>query len=119
MALDETNRRLFVVFRRPAEMQVLDTATGSLVSRLPTVGDADDVFYDSARRLIYVTGGDGAVAVIEQYREIARLPTRKGARTSLYVPEWGKLFVAARAEGSDAASIFVYRVTAAASSTTR
>jgi hypothetical protein len=41
---------------------------------------------------------------------LARLPTRSGARTSLFVPELGRLFVAARAQrlGSGAA-ILVFR----------
>ncbi|MGE5127301.1 MAG: YncE family protein, partial [Betaproteobacteria bacterium] len=48
MALDEPHRRLFVVCRTPARLLVLDTGSGRQVAALPTVGDADDVFYDAA-----------------------------------------------------------------------
>ena len=114
MALDDSSRRLFIVYRRPAEVQVLDSTNGSLISRLPTVGDADDVFYDAARRRVYITGGDGAIAILEpqdasRYHEIARIPTTKGARTALHVPEWNTLFLAVRAEAGQPAAIGVYR----------
>jgi len=46
MALDEADRRLFIVCRNPAVLLVLDTRSGAVVANLPTVGDSDDVFYD-------------------------------------------------------------------------
>jgi hypothetical protein len=52
MALDEAGRRLFVGCRVPARLVVLDTDSGQVVAKLPTVGDADDVFFDSSRRLV-------------------------------------------------------------------
>jgi hypothetical protein len=115
MALDETNRRLFAVCRRPAVLVVFSTDSGAVITRIPTVGDSDDVFYDPARKRVYVSGGEGAVAVLQQqdpdhYQEIARLPTVKGARTSLFVPELGRLFLAVRKQGSEDAAIRVYAV---------
>jgi len=73
------------------------------------------VFYDSARKRIYASGGEGAIAVIEQkdsdhYQEITRIPTVKGARTSLFVPELGRLFLAVRKQGSENAAIRIYAV---------
>src|SRR5262249_20118245 len=89
MALDERDKRLFVVCRTPARLLVLDTDSGRIVATMPTVGDSDDVFYDGAARRIYVSGGEGAVAVYQQtdadhYTETARISTSKGARTSLF-----------------------------------
>jgi len=113
MALDEAEGRLFVVCRSPAEVLVLDAGSGRLVTKFSTVGDSDDVFYDRERKRIYVSGGEGAVAVYQQqdrdhYSKIAQVGTVKGARTSLFVPEVNRLFVAVRQEGGDAAAIRVF-----------
>lgn len=115
MALDETNRRLFVVCRRPARLLVLDIDSGHIVGSWPAVGDCDDIFYDSATRRIYATGGAGAISVFQQqtadtYEPIATVPTRKGARTSYFSNETHSLYVAARSEGSESAAILVYDV---------
>ena len=116
MALDEADGRLFIVCRKPAVLLVLDTRSGAVVAKLPTVGDSDDVFYDQQRKRIYVSGGEGAIAEYQQkgadrYNEIAHLETVKGARTSLFVPELSRLFLAVRQVGEDAAAIRVYEVT--------
>jgi WD40 repeat protein len=99
MALDEQGKRLFVVCRRPARMLVFDTDSGKVVQNLETVGDADDVFFELTRHQIYVSGGEGAVAVYGQsntydYKHRAHIVTAPGARTSLFVPNWSRLFVA-------------------------
>ena len=116
MALDEADGRLFIVCRKPAVLLVLDTRSGAVVEKLPTVGDSDDVFYDQQRKRIYVSGGEGAIAVYQQkganqYNEIARLEAVTGARTSLFVPQLGRLFLAVRQVGENAAAIRVYEVT--------
>jgi YVTN family beta-propeller protein len=116
MALDEADGRLFIVCRKPAVLLVLDTRSGSVIAKLPTVGDSDDVFYDQKRRRIYVSGGEGAIAVYaqqdaEHYSKSFQMETVKGARTSLYVPELSRFFLAVRQEGAIAASIRVYDVT--------
>jgi DNA-binding beta-propeller fold protein YncE len=49
MALDEANHRLFTVCRRPAVLVVLNTDSGAVIAKIPTVGDSDDVFYDPTR----------------------------------------------------------------------
>jgi DNA-binding beta-propeller fold protein YncE len=113
MALDEEAGRLFVVYRGPATLVAFDTRTGDVAGRLPTVGDADDVFVDAKRHRIYVTGGEGAVAVVEPrgggYAEIGRVHTVAGARTSLFVPELDRLYVAVRAAANEPAAIWVLR----------
>lgn len=44
------------------------------------------------------------------YRETGRVETVRGARTSLFVPELDRLFVAARQQGGSPAQIKVYKV---------
>jgi YVTN family beta-propeller protein len=116
MALDEADGRLFIVCRKPAVLLVLDTRSGSVVAKLPAVGDSDDVFYDQKRKRIYASGGEGSISVYQQqdadhYSKIAQLDTVKGARTSLFVPELSRLFLAVRQQGENAAAIRVYEVT--------
>jgi DNA-binding beta-propeller fold protein YncE len=113
MALDEADHRIFVVSREPARLVVMDTATGKVVQKLAAVGDCDDIFWDAARKRIYATGGDGAISVFEQqdpdhYREMARIATVKGARTSFFSPDLGRLYVAVRRQGSTPAQIQVF-----------
>ena len=115
MALDEPDRRLFVVCRLPARLLVFDTDTGRIVGEWPVVGDCDDIFYDVATKRIYASGGEGKVSVFQQqdanqYSQIANVPTRSGARTSLFSPESRSLYVAARQQGAEAAAVFVYHV---------
>ena len=115
MALDEADHRLFVVSRVPARLVVMDTATGKVIQKLAAVGDCDDIFWNATRKRIYATGGDGAISVFEQqdadhYNEIRRMPTVKGARTSFFSPDLGRLYVAVRRQGSTAAQIQVFSV---------
>jgi DNA-binding beta-propeller fold protein YncE len=113
MALDDPNKRLFVGCRLPARLVVLDTSSGRIVVTLPTVGDTDDVFYDSVRRQIYVIGGEGAVEVFRQrdpehYESAGRTATGAGARTGFLVPNSNRLYVAVPHRGPQAAKVLVY-----------
>lgn len=115
MALDEADHRLFVVPRVPARLVVVDTATGKVVEKLPAVGDCDDVFFDQKRKRIYASGGEGAISVFEQqdrdhYKELARISTVKGARTSFFSPDLDRLYLAVRRQGSTTAKIEVFAV---------
>ena len=113
MAVDESEHRLFVVTRMPARLLVFDTNTGNIVQKLPAVGDCDDVAYDSNRKRIYASGGDGAISVFleedaDHYKELARIPTVKGARTSFFSPELDRLFLAVRRQDSQSAAIQIF-----------
>ena len=115
MALDEQRHRLFVVCRKPAVLLVLSTDTGAVIAKLPTVSDCDDVFYDAASKRLYASGGEGNVSVVEQqssdhYRELGKVTTRKGARTSFFSASSHALYVAARQQDSQPAAIYVYDV---------
>ncbi len=115
MALDEAGHRLLVGCRSPARMLAVDTANGRQTASVEIVGDTDDLFYGAAAKRVYVVGGEGFVDVFDQkdpdrFTRIARLPTAAGARTGLFVPEWGKLFVAAPRRGGQVAHILVFAV---------
>jgi hypothetical protein len=43
------------------------------------------------------------------YARLARIPSRAGARTGLFVPREDRLFVAARGDGANGAAILVFR----------
>jgi hypothetical protein len=113
MALDEEFNRVLVAFRNPASLVVFAALNGSIVSSVETCADADDMFVDGRRRRAYVSCGDGFLDVFDtagtNYQRLARIATVAGARTSLYVPEINRLFVAARATSEAPATIWVLR----------
>src|SRR2546426_1730086 len=113
MALDETHHRLFVGFRKPAKIIVFDTEAGKVVADLDSAGDADDIFYDSSRRRVYISGGEGFLSIFQQddpdhYRAMTKIPTATGARTSLFVPELNRLYLAVPHRGTQRAEVRVY-----------
>ncbi len=115
MALDAMNHRLYIGYRHPANLVVLDGKTGKEISMISMAGDADDLYYDDKTREIFVSGGDGHINIFQwqsigAYRQIANIATRSGARTSLLVPQLRYFVLAARAESSKDASIMVYKI---------
>jgi DNA-binding beta-propeller fold protein YncE len=115
MALDSTNKRLFVGCRLPARLVVLDTTSGRIVNTLPTVGDTDDVFYDTTRRQVLVIGGEGAVEILRQrdpdhYERAGRVTTAPGARTGFFLHNSSRLYVAVPHRGSQTAKLLVYTI---------
>jgi len=113
MALDEADHRLLVVTRKPARLIVLDTHSGESVASQPAVGDADDLFYDAAHKRVYISGGEGFIDIFERrdpdyYDRTGRSRTATGARTSLFVPELNRLYLAVPHRGNQKAEIRVY-----------
>ena len=104
MAIDGDEHRVLVVFRSPPSLMALSSQDGHVVAKVETCGDADDVFVDRKRRRVYVSCGEDVVDVLQSseagYRRLARVPTVPGARTSLFVPDLDRLFVAVRAPGT-------------------
>jgi YVTN family beta-propeller protein len=113
MAIDGEGRVILVVFRSPPTLMALSSQDGRVLAKLETCGDADDVFVDAKRHRVYVSCGEGMVDVFEQtgagYRRLAQIPTVSGARTSLFVSELDRLFVAAPARSGEAAAVWVFR----------
>ena len=113
MALDEPDHRLFVVTRKPAQLVVLDTESGSMVASVPCVNDADDLYYDAERKRIYVPGGEGFISVIQQsdadhYQALAKVPTTIGARTGLWYAKRDRFYLAVPATSRQGAALWVY-----------
>jgi hypothetical protein len=115
MALDEKSERVLVSFRNPAQLGVFSVRDGNTVATIDACGDADDLFVDEKRQRVYLSCGDGYVDVFEpedgSYHRTAHIPTISGARTSLFVPDIDRLFVAARANPGEPAAIWVFRPT--------
>ncbi len=118
MQYDEAMHRLFVVTRKPSKLIVLNTDTGKEVTSLAVADYVDDLAYDGAHHRLYVPagGGDGAVSVVEQqgandYRVIATVPTKPGAKTARLVPELNKYYVGVPGKGSVEPQILVFEVT--------
>jgi hypothetical protein len=92
---------------------ILDPASGADRQAQETCGDSDDLFFDAKRSRLYVACGGGQVDVFQRgeagLARIARVATRRGARTALFDPEEDRLYVAARADGGQAAAILVLR----------
>jgi DNA-binding beta-propeller fold protein YncE len=113
MALDEANHRLFVGCRRPAKALVFDTNTGKQTASFDIVGDTDDLFYDAARKRVYVSGGEGYLDVVQddganRFARLAHIPTASGARTSLFVAAQSRLYLAVPHRGSQKSEIRVF-----------
>jgi len=113
MALDEAHHRLLIGVWKPPQLLVFDTNTGRQVASGEIAGKRDDLFYDSARHRVYVLTSTGYLEVFERkeadhYDRIARYPTPSRSQTGLFVPEWGKLFVAVPARGDRQAEIRMY-----------
>jgi DNA-binding beta-propeller fold protein YncE len=97
MSLDEANHRVIVGTREPATLSVFDTATGKMVSSVPTVQDTDDLYYSAERKRVYVPGRAGEIWVYQQtdpdhYNMISKIPTVVGAGTAGYFGRQGKGF---------------------------
>jgi DNA-binding beta-propeller fold protein YncE len=115
MALDKANNRVLIVSRSPPKLSVRSSDDGAVVATVETCGDSDDLFVDAKRDRVYVSCGAGFIDVLEaggtHYNRSARIPTMAGARTSLFVPELDRLYLAVRAGNSAEAAIWVFRPT--------
>jgi DNA-binding beta-propeller fold protein YncE len=114
MALDEVNHRLFVGTRDPPKLMVFDTDSGKVISSLNIAKDPDDIFYDAAKKRIYVSCGEGFINIFQQqdanhYNPIASIATAPGARTSLFVPELNRFYLAVPHLGNQESEILVYQ----------
>ena len=115
MSLDEKHHRLFAGCREPAKVLVIDTESGKQVGDIDCVGDTDDLFYDAPHQMIYVSGGAGAITIIQQidadhYRVAGTVKTAPGARTSFFDAESSSLFLALPHRSDQHAEIRVYQV---------
>jgi DNA-binding beta-propeller fold protein YncE len=103
IALDEQDHRLFTVTRKPAKLIVFDMETGKVVSDMHCVDVNSDAWYDAARKRIYVTGSDTASVFAQRdadhYEHVAEVPTAYRAKSSIFVPQLNRLYIAFSSKG--------------------
>jgi hypothetical protein len=114
MALDDGGGFLFVACRPPSSIIVFDLDHGKEIGRVSTSGDADDIFYDPATRLIYESCGEGYIDVFQHdghggLKRVEAVATAHGARTSFYVPELHRLFLAVPHRGNQRCEVRVFK----------
>jgi sugar lactone lactonase YvrE len=119
MALDEADHRLFIGLHVPARLAVIDTNSGRTVAVLPSVQDTDDLYFDAARKRVYMPGGQGFIYAFQMtdpdhYKLLAKIPTAIGARTAGYYGKQGKgfdrFYLAVPARGAQSAEVRIYTV---------
>jgi len=109
IALDEPNHRLFVATRQPARFIVFNTDTGEVVISLPCTGVNSDMALDVSRKRIYVTGSETASVFgqhdADHYVHLAEVPTAYRAKSSIFVPDLRRLYVAVSGKGKPDAKL--------------
>jgi DNA-binding beta-propeller fold protein YncE len=116
VALDTANNRVFLGCRQPPTVVVLDGETGKEVTSVAVPQNIDDLYYDTKRKRLYASCGEGFIAVIRQndadhYDVTEKVPTIRQAKTSYYDPESSRLFLAVpRQSGKEGPEIRVYKV---------
>jgi DNA-binding beta-propeller fold protein YncE len=116
LALDDANKRIFIGCRQAPMVVVMDSETGKEITSVAVPQEIDDLFYDAKRKRLYASCGEGYLAVIKQsdpdhYEVVAKVPTAKQAKTSLFDGETGRLFLAVpRQPGKPGPEIRIYKV---------
>jgi len=114
MSLDEENNRLFIGCRSPAMLRMINAETGKDISVVNCSGDADDVFYDSLDNLVFVSAGKGFIDVFraneKELRQINRIKTSSGGRTSFLIQSEKKFLVAVPSYAGNPAALWIYNV---------
>ena len=92
---------------------MFDTTSAQEIAAFDIVGDTDDLFYDAARKRLYVSGGEGFIDVVQdhggnRFSRVAHVLTAAGARTSLFVADQGRLYVAVPHRGAQRAEVRVF-----------
>src|SRR6266542_2434948 len=113
MAIDNEHHIIFVGYRHPAKIVAINEITGKTIAVAGLINDVDDVYFDSATNKLYASGGGGAINVYSfhntQIVQLANIPTRSGARTSLLIPQLNSFILAERAS-SEPAQLRVFSI---------
>jgi DNA-binding beta-propeller fold protein YncE len=118
--LDQDDHRLLVALRRPGALMILDSDSGKMITSMPTKEGIDDIYYDSARRRIYLSAGvvgstEGYIVIFKQidpdhYESEGTISTGGASPTSLFVPGLNRYYVAVQSHGAKEAEVQVYEV---------
>ena len=114
---DEATHRLFTATRKPSKLVVVNADNGKEVTSLDVVDYVDDLAYDAGHHRLYVPGGggNGGISVVQQsgaddYKVVATVTTKPGAKTARFVPELNKYYVGVPAKDAQPAQILVFDV---------
>ena len=112
MALDKIHHRLFIACE-PGKFIVYNTETGKSVANLTISKNADGIYLDAKRSLIYISCGEGFIEVIQQkdannYISVDKMETVKGAGTSLFSAAFSQFFLAVPQTENGPAELRVY-----------
>ena len=120
LALDATGNRLFIGYRHPGKLVVMDAKSGNRLNVSGLTNDSDNLFYDTTSKRVYVSCGGGYSRLgyinifqwqgANNYKQIANIPTRNGARTSLLVPQLNLFLVAQPSVFSHDGELIVYKI---------
>jgi DNA-binding beta-propeller fold protein YncE len=116
LALDEASRRIYVGCHKKPAVLVMDTESGKELATADIGGGVDDLWLDARRQRLYASCGEGQLDVLkvvdaDHVIPLESVETPKGARTCLYVPETGRLYLAVpRQEGKEGPEIRVFQV---------
>lgn len=103
MALDEPHHRLFIATRNPPKFFVFDTDNGKIVTSVPISAFNDDMWFDTARKRIYLSGSEITTVLAQKdadhYEFVADVKTGYRAKTSLYVPQLNRFYAAVSGKG--------------------
>ncbi len=99
VALDLSNRRMFVVCRGNALLVVVNIDDHKIVSTVAIGGAPDSVAYDPTLRRIYSTGRPGVLSVVQQdspdqYHTLDTVKLHYGAHTLAIDPSTHRVYVA-------------------------
>jgi YVTN family beta-propeller protein len=99
MALDDANSRLFIGCRSKV-LTVMDADSGKVITTLPIGDTVDAVVFDSDRKMIFASNGDGTISVIRQksaneYESVGSIKTQETAKTMAFDPKTKRLFLSA------------------------
>ena len=112
LAIDAERQQVLAMFRHPAKLAAFNLRDGAMTHAVEACGDSDDLFVDTKRSQVYISCGEGFVDVFaaraDGFVKVAHLATAAGARTSLWVPQFDRLFLAVRA-AKDPAAIWIFR----------
>ena len=94
---------------------MFDIVGNKPVADLAISGDTDDLFYDTKRKRLYTSCGEGFIDVIGQtdrdhYETLGKIPTRAGARTSFFSAEVNHIYLAVSERRNQSAEIRVFEV---------
>jgi DNA-binding beta-propeller fold protein YncE len=115
LAVDETNHRLYVGCRKKPMVIVMDTESGKELGAVDIADGVDDMWLDAGRKRLFASCGEGQLVILkvvdaDHIEALEKIETAKGAKTCLYVPETGRLYLAVpRQEGKEGPEIRVYQ----------